>query len=126
VADEGTDPVTSKAITKHWVLIFACGDQVVLRAGGSCVQGGRKTKVGNGPRVSFMSVSIALFRRWKLGILPWHVKGTVCVVLDVMTLLSSCLLKAKSAILAVLGWCWVGGDVYGGVELRVWSLCRNS
>jgi hypothetical protein len=40
--------------------------------------------------------------RWVMGLeWPWHVRGTVWVVPEVMTLDSSCLWKAKSAMVGV-------------------------
>jgi hypothetical protein len=42
--------------------------------------------------------------RWVMGLeWPWHVRGTVWVVPEVMTLDSSCLWKAKSAMVGVGG-----------------------
>lgn len=52
VADEGSDPVASQAVSQHGVLVLAGGDHVVLRAGRGGVEGGGEAQVGDGSRVA--------------------------------------------------------------------------
>jgi hypothetical protein len=44
VSDEGANPIAGQTVTQHWILVFACGDHVIGRAGGRVggVQGGRE------------------------------------------------------------------------------------
>ena len=52
VSDERSNPVAGQAVAQHGVLVLACRDHVVLRAGGGGVEGGGEAQVGDGSRVA--------------------------------------------------------------------------
>lgn len=52
MTDECSNPITRQTISKHWIVVFAGGDHVVLRDGARAGQEGGEGNVGDGSGVA--------------------------------------------------------------------------